>query len=156
MIVLFDRLPLGARFRYVDDPEPGREWVNLGRGDDQRGTIAQYGAHRALDWLGQGIVCLADTPAERARVKVKWLDAPADAQATFATDDRLGKFANDLQCAKFLAVDAETADLVLACLRDAMRYRWLRDGNAYAPEWEHVRGGGELDTLCDTKGERSR
>lgn len=32
---------------------------------------------------------------------------------------------------------------------DAARYRWLRDGNAYAPEEEHVHGGEELDKLCD-------
>lgn len=31
----------------------------------------------------------------------------------------------------------------------ARRYRWLRDGNAYAPEEEMVRGGDELDKLCD-------
>jgi hypothetical protein len=33
--------------------------------------------------------------------------------------------------------------------RDAARYRWLRNGNAYVPEEEHVRGGEELDKLCD-------
>lgn len=32
---------------------------------------------------------------------------------------------------------------------DAKRYRWLRDGNAYAPEEEMVRGGADLDKLCD-------
>lgn len=33
--------------------------------------------------------------------------------------------------------------------RDARRYRWLRDGNAFAPEEEYVDGGDELDELCD-------
>jgi hypothetical protein len=32
---------------------------------------------------------------------------------------------------------------------DAARYRWLRDGNAYKPEEEFVRGGDDLDALCD-------
>jgi hypothetical protein len=36
-----------------------------------------------------------------------------------------------------------------ALKRDAARYRWLRDDNAYAPEEGHVRGGEELDALCD-------
>lgn len=29
-----------------------------------------------------------------------------------------------------------------------LNYQWLRDGNAYAPEEECVRGGEELDRLC--------
>jgi hypothetical protein len=33
--------------------------------------------------------------------------------------------------------------------RDARRYRWLRDDNAYAPEEAQARGGIELDKLCD-------
>lgn len=33
--------------------------------------------------------------------------------------------------------------------RDAARYRWLRDDHAYAPEEEVVRGGEDLDKLCD-------
>lgn len=32
---------------------------------------------------------------------------------------------------------------------DAIRYRWLRDENAYAPEENFVRGGQDLDRLCD-------
>ncbi len=32
---------------------------------------------------------------------------------------------------------------------DARRYRFLRDGNGYLPEEEMVRGGDELDALCD-------
>lgn len=32
---------------------------------------------------------------------------------------------------------------------DARRYRWLRDDNAYAPEEAMIRGGVELDLLCD-------
>lgn len=32
---------------------------------------------------------------------------------------------------------------------DANRYRWLRDGNSYAPEENFVRGGPDLDRLCD-------
>lgn len=34
-------------------------------------------------------------------------------------------------------------------LRDAARYRWLRDGNAYRPEELSVTGGDDLDSLCD-------
>ena len=33
--------------------------------------------------------------------------------------------------------------------RDAERYRWLRNGNAYIPEEEGIRGGESLDKLCD-------
>ena len=33
--------------------------------------------------------------------------------------------------------------------RDAGRYAWLRDDNAYTPEEQHVRGGYDLDLLCD-------
>lgn len=33
--------------------------------------------------------------------------------------------------------------------KDAARYRWLRAGNAYAPEENMVMGGEELDHLCD-------
>jgi hypothetical protein len=33
--------------------------------------------------------------------------------------------------------------------RDAYRYRWLRDGNAYEPEEAGVSGGELLDALCD-------
>lgn len=29
------------------------------------------------------------------------------------------------------------------------RYLWLRNGNAFAPEEEHIRGGEDLDALCD-------
>jgi len=32
---------------------------------------------------------------------------------------------------------------------DARRYRFLRDGNGYLPEEEGVRGGDELDAMCD-------
>jgi len=38
---------------------------------------------------------------------------------------------------------------VEAAVRDAARYRWLRDGNAYKPEEEFVVGAEELDALCD-------
>lgn len=34
-------------------------------------------------------------------------------------------------------------------MADAARYRWLRDDNAYAPEEAYVRGGEDLDALCD-------
>ncbi|MBR8362126.1 hypothetical protein KDW55_02185 [Burkholderia sp. AU19243] len=33
--------------------------------------------------------------------------------------------------------------------RDADRYRWLRDDNAYAPEEACIKGGADLDELCD-------
>lgn len=38
--------------------------------------------------------------------------------------------------------------------RDAERYRWLRDGNAYAPEESSTRGGEDLDDLVDAALER--
>jgi len=34
-------------------------------------------------------------------------------------------------------------------LTDAQRYKWLRDGNAFAPEEQGISGGEELDQLCD-------
>lgn len=33
--------------------------------------------------------------------------------------------------------------------KDAERYRYLRDGNAYEPEEQVARGWEELDSLCD-------
>jgi len=33
--------------------------------------------------------------------------------------------------------------------RDALRYRWLRDGHAYSPEECGVTGGEDLDAHCD-------
>lgn len=43
----------------------------------------------------------------------------------------------------------ETADQIDAMSVDAARYRWLRDGNGYAPEEGFARGGAYLDRLCD-------
>lgn len=40
--------------------------------------------------------------------------------------------------------DPEAADAL-----DAARYRWLRADHAYTPEEEMVRGGEDLDKLCD-------
>jgi hypothetical protein len=45
---------------------------------------------------------------------------------------------------ELLGPEPENADA-----RDAARYRWLRDGNAYVPEELSVTGGEELDRLCD-------
>ncbi|KVQ78509.1 hypothetical protein WK07_16740 [Burkholderia multivorans] len=36
-----------------------------------------------------------------------------------------------------------------AAEKDAGRYRWLRDDNAYAPEEACIRGDADLDELCD-------
>lgn len=47
------------------------------------------------------------------------------------------------------SIDRETADEIMALQRDALRYRWLRDGNGYAPEENYARGGDDLDRLCD-------
>lgn len=33
--------------------------------------------------------------------------------------------------------------------KDAARYRWLRDGNAYRPEEEGISGGEDLDRFID-------
>jgi hypothetical protein len=41
------------------------------------------------------------------------------------------------------------ADELESAQKDAARYRWLRDDRAYAPEEATVRGGEELDALCD-------
>lgn len=50
----------------------------------------------------------------------------------------------------------ETADDALGALERIevvlKRYAWLRDGNAYAPEENYVRGGAMLDKLCDEEG----
>lgn len=43
----------------------------------------------------------------------------------------------------------ERGDKVAALFADAQRYRWLRRDNAYRPEAAGVRGGEELDALCD-------
>ncbi len=40
-------------------------------------------------------------------------------------------------------------EFLSSLVRDALRYRWLRDGNAYRPEEECITGGEELDELCD-------
>jgi hypothetical protein len=40
-------------------------------------------------------------------------------------------------------------DETLNLRRDAARYWWLRNGNAYEPEEQGVRGGKGLDELCD-------
>ncbi len=34
--------------------------------------------------------------------------------------------------------------------RDAARYRWIRDGNAYFPEEQGITGGEDLDALIDS------
>jgi len=186
MLVLFDRLPLGARFRYVDDR---RVWVKLGRGSDQRGTIAAFD-EPVLDWPGQAILALCDTPEERAACTVEWLDVLApDVQAAangYAEDlrearasrswhcpqchchnareiaaclrcglrrDALERLTLALQAATVPGIDGRAADLLLAVIRDAERYRYLRAGNAYEPEEQHVTGGEQLDRLCDTRGE---
>ncbi len=52
-------------------------------------------------------------------------------------------------------LDADSRDLLTAlrrlgeCERDAQRYQWLRADNAYVPEDETIRGGEQLDELCD-------
>jgi hypothetical protein len=56
-----------------------------------------------------------------------------------------GKGAFMSECAEVHALLAERAELK----RDAERYRWLRDDNAYFPEEEGVRGGQELDASID-------
>ena len=47
---------------------------------------------------------------------------------------------------KIVGEATQAADNVL---EDAARYRWLRDGNGYAPEECGITGGEELDELCD-------
>lgn len=65
----------------------------------------------------------------------------------------------DVECvtesdAKAVAALADLAVQLQARLesleKDAIRYRWLRDGNAYEPEEAGVIGGIELDDLIDT------
>lgn len=74
---------------------------------------------------------LVEDAVERGAIDGQWLHA---AQMWIAFEDRNAH-----------AQKAETDSLT----RDAMRYRWLRDGNSYAPEEAMVRGGDELDSLCD-------
>lgn len=51
----------------------------------------------------------------------------------------------------------ESAVLEIQTLRkDAARYRWLRDGNAFAPEEEMIRGGDELDEYIDREIARAK
>ena len=69
-LVAFDRLPLGARFKYAGHP---RIYVKLGRGDAQCGLIAVWDDAQ-LDWPGQQIFSLSDTPSERATCMVQWID----------------------------------------------------------------------------------
>lgn len=38
---------------------------------------------------------------------------------------------------------------LLSIFADAARYRWLRRGHAYRPEEAGIRGGVDLDRLCD-------
>jgi hypothetical protein len=40
-------------------------------------------------------------------------------------------------------------DEAIALRKDAVRYRWLRNGNAYFPEEQMVMGGEELDSAID-------
>jgi hypothetical protein len=54
------------------------------------------------------------------------------------------------QCGGVMADEFKALqDKLASCELDAARYRWLRDDNAYAPEEDMVRGGPELDRLCD-------
>ena len=55
----------------------------------------------------------------------------------------------------FATILLEAAADLDSLKRDAARYRWLRDGNAYAPEESFVTGGEELDELCDEGIERA-
>lgn len=68
--VAFDRLPRGARFKYVGH---SHVYVKLGHGDDQCGFIAVWD-NAQLDWPGQQLFSLCDTPGERATCLVEWLD----------------------------------------------------------------------------------
>lgn len=48
-----------------------------------------------------------------------------------------------------MALASRSAKLDADLVADATRYRWLRNGNAYRPEEEMIRGGDDLDVLCD-------
>lgn len=51
---------------------------------------------------------------------------------------------------ELLKRDAE----IKALRKDAERYRWLRDDNAYFPEEHYIRGGQELDEEIDYQMEK--
>lgn len=70
--VSFDSLPLGARFKYLD--QPGAVFAKLENGGT--GLVAEW-EHPALNWPGQGIYSFANSEAERARGMVEWVDSAA-------------------------------------------------------------------------------
>jgi hypothetical protein len=90
----------------------------------------------------QSLRHLIEDAVERGFVDGQWLHA---AGMWLAFEDR---DATD----QTKAVLAELATL----RRDAARYQWLRDGNAYAPKEAMVHGGEELDELCDEGIARAR
>lgn len=47
------------------------------------------------------------------------------------------------------SLSTEEKDELMTMARDAARYRWLRNGNGYAPEENHAHGYEKLDRLCD-------
>lgn len=75
-------------------------------------------------------------------------DAVAHLAAVIGGIDARNGFSN-----KKLDEAADTLRALRKALDEAelnnLRYLWLRDGNGYAPEENFVRGGEDLDKLCD-------
>ena len=72
---------------------------------------------------------------------------------TLKADGTVEANLGDIDEAARIFVDCISKEWALAApevvATDAARYRWLRDDNGYAPEEACVRGGEELDALCD-------
>lgn len=82
MLVKFDSLPLGARFKY-----PGQDSVFVKLENGGCGIVAEWD-EPTLDWPGQGIYSFADSEDARARGMVDWIDKVTDQLSTECTGGR--------------------------------------------------------------------
>ena len=56
---------------------------------------------------------------------------------------------NDIDVMQDVYMTRAQRDAYERIVKDAVRYRWLRNGNAFVPEEEGVTGGEALDSLID-------
>lgn len=128
-----------ANFRVIYLPSDVRAWAEIARdAGSPAGVDAQEMMHglmirmfnqqRELSRLN---TIIRDKQALMSRCFDRIVDVLGN-PSTVGTEDQ--------------SVEEELTNDVLKIVR---RYLWLRDDNAYAPEEEHVRGGYELDELCD-------
>ena len=82
------------------------------------------------------------------QIDMKQLQVSAEDETNFIRTVISAYAGRDIDAATLEAILSEI-DGIRDLVRDAARYQWLRDGNAYAPEEELVTGGHELDALCD-------